>query len=110
MTVRSIFAVMTLIAGAIPALANAQSPPSADQFYRQALAHTRELREPAYATYDAVMDGLDCSVTGGNHLTCSLKLMGRTRPSSMAVAYRTLDDRIALEQGVTRSSSATRRS
>lgn len=102
MMMRSIFAsIAALSFGLLPALARAQSPapPSAETFYRQALEHTRDHLEPAFATYQAKVDGLDCSVEKGNGLDCRLKLSGHvTTKEPFEMAYRTGDDRLAVQQ------------
>ncbi|MDP9025132.1 MAG: hypothetical protein M3N13_07155 [Candidatus Eremiobacteraeota bacterium] len=106
MTIRSIFACFAFGSVAIlPALAAgqpiaAQTAPSAEVFYRRALEQTRRHAMPAFATYAAMIDGLDCSVEdAGKGVRCGLKLSGHSvTKEPLQVAYRAIDDRLAFEQ------------
>ncbi len=76
--------------------AAAATPPSAERFYAQALEHMRERPQPAFATYDATMQGLRCIV---DQSSVGCTLAGENAQTQYAVSYRGADRRIALQSG-----------
>jgi len=79
--------------------AAAPAPPTAEAFYRRALAQTRQHASPGFATYAAKVDGIDCSVRPAEGVACNLKLSGHsTTKEPLQVAYRSADDRVAVEE------------
>lgn len=78
----------------------APAPPSAEEYYAHAVAQMRAHPVPAYATYDAVVHGLNCAVDKKGEMTCSLTL-GKSkeqRSEPLSVALRQSDQRVALRQ------------
>ena len=103
MMIRNIFVSLAVFSAALlPSIVGAQTqaPPSAVAFYRQALERTRDHLQPSFATYQAKVDGLDCSVEEGNNVACHLKIGGAqgSTKEPIAVSYRASDERLAMQQ------------
>jgi hypothetical protein len=83
-----------------PAPIATQAPPSAEAFYRRALDQTREHASPAFATYTATVDGIDCKVEDAHEgITCGIKLSGYSQTKEpLRLVYRSSDDRLVLQQ------------
>lgn len=83
------------VALALPLTGVSASPPSAEDFYARAVEQMRNHPDPAFATYDASLSGLNCRVTTGG-MECTL---GRSTPESekpFPVDLRQSDGRVAL--------------
>jgi hypothetical protein len=96
-TCRAKSAVLTGLALALPLLGVSPEPSSAQEFYAHAAEQMRRHAEPAFATYDASISGLSCSVEGVG-IACTL---GRSTAKSEApflVDLREGDGRIALRK------------
>lgn len=91
-------AVLTGLALALPTLLGVSpAPPSAEALYAHAVEQMRRHIEPAFATYDTSITGLNCSFEGVD-LDCTL---GRSTAKSEApflVDVRESDGRLALHQ------------
>lgn len=90
----------SVAAQTVPKADAAQTAPSAEAFYRHALEQTRGHATPAFATYAAKVDGLDCNVEdarGG--IACGIGLLGHSSTKEpLQVSYRASDDRLAVDQ------------
>jgi hypothetical protein len=85
------------LALAIPLLGVSPAPPSAEKFYGHAVEQMRRHTEPAFATYDTSIKGLNCAIEG-IQLDCTF---GRSTAKSEApflVDVRESDGRLALHQ------------
>jgi hypothetical protein len=90
-------AVLVGLALALPVLGVSPASPSAEEFYAHAVEQMRRHAEPAFATYDASITGLNCSFEGVE-LACTL---GRSTAKSQApflVDVRESDGRLALHR------------
>lgn len=81
---------LTLLLGVSP------PSPSAEQFYADAVAQMREHAEPAFATYDASISGLNCSVQGA-HIDCTLGRAAKSQ-APFSIDLRMRDRRLALHR------------
>ena len=96
-TRRAKSAVLTGLALALPLLGVSPAASSAEEFYAHAAEQMRRHAEPAFATYDASISGLSCSVEGVG-IACTL---GRSTAKSdlpFLVDLRESDGRIALRK------------
>lgn len=96
-TRRAKSAVLTGLALALPLLGVSPAASSAEEFYAHAAEQMRRHAEPAFATYDASISGLSCTVEGVG-IACTL---GRSTAKSEApflVELRESDGRIALRK------------
>ena len=72
------------------------APPSAEEFYARAVEQMRHHPDPNFATYDASISGLKCTITA-NGMECTL---GRSTPESekpFPVDLRQSDGRVAID-------------
>lgn len=70
---------------------------TAEEFYAHAVAQMRHRAEPAFATYDASIAGLNCDIQGAN-LDCSLGRGSSKSEAPFSVDLRENDDRLALSR------------
>jgi hypothetical protein len=90
---------MAAVVAAVTLLGVSPVPPSAEEYYAQAVARMRAHPAPAFATYDALVSGLQCDVGAKGELNCSLSLgKAPQRSSPLTVALRQSDGRVALAQ------------
>ncbi|MGA7354244.1 MAG: hypothetical protein WA431_04600 [Candidatus Cybelea sp.] len=90
-------AVLAGLALALPLLGVSPGPPSAEVLYAHAVEQTRRHAEPAFASYDTSITGLNCSIEGV-HMACTL---GRSTAKSevpFLVDLRESDGRLAVHQ------------
>jgi hypothetical protein len=87
------------IAGLVPALllAVSPSPPSAEEFYARAVVQMQRHPEPAFATYNASVSGLNCSVENGG-VACTLGKSTAKSEAPFMVDLRRSDGRVALHK------------
>ncbi len=85
------------LALALPLLAVSAAAPTAEEFYAHAVAQMERHAEPVFATYDASISGLNCTIQD-NSLACGL---GRTTAASktpFSMDIRERDGRLALQR------------
>lgn len=83
---------------AVPLLASSPAPPTPEEFYARAVEQMRKHPDPAFATYDASVRGLNCMFSDGQ-MVCTL---GRSTPQSekpFPVDLRQRDGRVAVNPG-----------
>jgi hypothetical protein len=86
---------ITCFALALPLLGISAAPPSAEEVYARAVAQMQRHPKPAFATYRALVSGLNCSVKGG-FIACTLARS--TAESPFFVDLRVGDGRTALRK------------
>jgi hypothetical protein len=82
---------------ALPLLAVSLALTSAEQFYAHAIEQMRHHAEPAFATYEASISGLNCSVESVG-LACTLGRSTAKSETPFSVDLRESDGRVALHQ------------
>jgi hypothetical protein len=82
---------------AAPLLGLAPAAPSAEEFYARAVTQMRSHPEPAFATYDASISGLDCSAEKAG-FTCTLGKSTAQSEAPFSVDLRQSDGRVALRR------------
>ncbi|MGA8100243.1 MAG: hypothetical protein WB810_16425 [Candidatus Cybelea sp.] len=90
-------AALTGLALALPLLGVSPAPSSAEEFYAHAAEQMRRHAEPAFATYDASISGLNCSVEGVG-IACTLGRNTAKSEAPFSVDLRESDGRIALRK------------
>jgi hypothetical protein len=82
---------------AVPLMGVASAPPSAEEFYARAVTQMRSHPEPAFATYEASITGLNCSAerTG---FTCTLAKSTAQSQAPFSIDLRQSDGRVALRR------------
>jgi hypothetical protein len=79
----------------LPLLGVTPAPPSAEAFYAHAVAQMRRHAEPAFATYDASISGLNCSVENAG-IECTLGRSTAKSEAPFSVDLRQSDGRVTL--------------
>lgn len=94
---RRLLCVLTLagIALALPLRGVSASPPSAEEFYARAVEQMRHHPDPAFATYDASISGLNCRVAAGG-MDCTLGRSTAESEKPFPVDLRQSDGRVAI--------------
>lgn len=92
----NVFAVIGL-ALTLPLLGAAPAPPSAEEFYAHAVAQMRLHAVPAFATYDASVSGLNCTIENGS-LDCGLGRSIAKSTAPLSAELRASDGRLALHR------------
>ncbi len=82
---------------AVPLLGTSPETPSAEEFYARAVAHMRDRSAPAFATYDASVSGLNCSVKSGS-ITCTIGRSSAASQAPFTIDLRQSDGRVALHR------------
>jgi hypothetical protein len=72
-------------------------PPSAEEFYARAVTQMRGHPEPAFATYDASITGLNCSAEKAG-FTCTLSKGTAQSEEPFSIDLRESDGRVALRR------------
>jgi hypothetical protein len=90
-------AVLTGLALAVPLLGVSPAVPSAEEFYANAVEQMRRHAEPAFATYDTSIKGLNCSIEGVS-VACTLGRGTAKSQTPLLVDVRESDGRLALQQ------------
>jgi hypothetical protein len=88
---------VTAVALALPLLGVSPAPLSAEAFYAHAIEQMRGHAEPAFATYDASIRGLNCSVQSGG-MECTLGRSTVKSEKPFSVDLRQADGRVALHR------------
>jgi hypothetical protein len=90
-------AALTGLVLALSLLGFSPAPPSWEQFYAHAVEQMRRHAEPAFATYDTSITGLNCSIEGVG-LACSLGRSTAKSETPFLVDVRESDGRLALRR------------
>lgn len=90
-------AVLTGLALALPLLGVSPAPLSAEEFYARAVEQMRRHAEPAFATYNTSITGLNCRIEGVN-IACTLGRSTAKSKTPFLVDVRESDGRLALRQ------------
>ncbi|HEY3676290.1 MAG TPA: hypothetical protein VGK84_09885 [Candidatus Tumulicola sp.] len=94
---RSFCVALAGLALTAPLLAVDPAPPSAEQFYARAVTQMRSHPDPAFATYDASIGGLNCTAekTG---FDCTLGKSTAQSEAPFSIDLRQSDGRVALHR------------
>jgi hypothetical protein len=84
------------LALALPLTDVSPAPPSAEEFYAHAVEQMRHHPDPAFASYDASITGLNCSVTAAG-IACTLGRSTAQSEKPFPVDLRQSDGRIAID-------------
>jgi hypothetical protein len=81
----------------VPLLGSAPAAPSAEEFYARAVTQMRGYPEPAFATYDASISGLNCTAEKAG-FTCTLGKSTAQSEAPFSIDLRQSDGRVALHR------------
>lgn len=97
MVKRSLSAAAVGIALLFAMLGTTPAPPSAEEFYARAATQMRSHPEPSFATYDASIGGLNCTVEKAG-FTCTLGKSTAESEAPFSIDLRQGDGRVALHR------------
>lgn len=83
------------VAMALPLTDVSAPPPSAEEFYARAVEQMRRHPDPAFATYDASISGLNCRVKAGG-MECTLGRSNAESEKPFSVDLRQSDGRVTI--------------